>query len=100
SLTCAKLSRRRPGGTVNLRMPAGRSQPPSTLSDDDARILGLESPLILGHTGKLFVTAAGDAPLDLGRLRERVARGAEAMPMAKRRVILEGGTPAWADDAD
>jgi diacylglycerol O-acyltransferase len=43
------------------------------LDPDDARILGLESAAIAGHTLKLIILEPGDDPLDLGRLRSSVA---------------------------
>ena len=44
------------------------------LSEDDARILSLESESITGHTLKLMVLEPSDQPLDLEQLRRNSAR--------------------------
>jgi diacylglycerol O-acyltransferase / wax synthase len=56
------------------------------LSDDDARILGLESAAITGHTLKLMVLEPGTAPLELDALRAAVAQRLARGPRATQRV--------------
>jgi diacylglycerol O-acyltransferase len=67
---------------------------PDRLSPDDARILAVESPVVMGHTLKLNVLEPG-TPLDLDALRDTVtARLAEA-PRATQRVDTEAAEPRW-----
>jgi hypothetical protein len=70
------------------------------LSQDDAQILRLESPVIKGHTGKvLLVAPASDGrPLSVERLREQVGERMTAFPKLSQRVEeprLGLGRPAW-----
>lgn len=63
------------------------------LSDADARILGLESPAITGHTLNLMVLEPTDRPLDLYRLRSQVAGRLEGQPRATERVVHDADGP-------
>jgi WS/DGAT/MGAT family acyltransferase len=70
------------------------------LSQDDAQILRLESPVIKGHTGKVLIVAPGSdgSPLSVERLREQVAERMAAFPRLSQRVEeprLRLGRPAW-----
>jgi diacylglycerol O-acyltransferase / wax synthase len=77
----------------------GRS--PDELSVDDARILGLESDAIAGHTLKLLLLEARERPLEVSRLRDLVAGRLAREPRATQRVELaEGDSPHWVEDAD
>jgi diacylglycerol O-acyltransferase / wax synthase len=68
------------------------------LSVDDARILGLESDAITGHTLKLVVLASGE-PLDLEALRAQVAARLPAGSRGRQRVELQpDGSAEWVDD--
>ena len=70
---------------------------PDLLSADDARILGLESAAIAGHTLKLIVLEPAAEPLDLGRLRASVDSRLGARSRGRNRVDL--GPPAsWVAD--
>lgn len=71
------------------------------LSPDDARILAVESPVVMGHTLKLNVLEPG-TPLDLDALRETVADRLGAEPRATQRVDTSSADPRWitADDFD
>jgi diacylglycerol O-acyltransferase len=51
-----------------------RQDEPDRLSADDARILGLESAAITGHTLKLNVLEPGGGPLDVDALRAAVEK--------------------------
>ncbi len=67
------------------------------LSADDARILGLESASIAGHTLKLIVLEPAAAPLDLERLRASVGSRLPRGSRGRDRVDL--GPPArWVAD--
>jgi diacylglycerol O-acyltransferase / wax synthase len=82
-------------------VPAGRTQRPGTLSYDDARILRLESPSIKAHTCKVMIVEPGPGgPIELDRLRERVAARIGRMPRARERVAFapHDGDPAWVED--
>ncbi len=68
------------------------------LSEDDARILGLESDAITGHTLKLMVLEPGGPPLDLNRLRRTVSGRLAGQPRATQRVVDDGDGPRWAHD--
>jgi diacylglycerol O-acyltransferase len=70
------------------------------LSDDDARILGLESATITGHTLKLIVLEPGPGPLELDALRAAVAQRLPREPRATQRVDTSGSEPRWADASD
>jgi diacylglycerol O-acyltransferase / wax synthase len=70
------------------------------LSQDDAQILRLESPVIKGHTGKVLIAAPGSdgRALSVDRLREQVARRMNAFPRLGQRVEeprFRLGHPAW-----
>ncbi|MFL5870982.1 MAG: wax ester/triacylglycerol synthase domain-containing protein [Solirubrobacterales bacterium] len=56
------------------------------LSPDDARILGLESTAIAGHTLKLVILEPADRPLDLDTLRASVASRLEEGSRGRDRV--------------
>lgn len=77
----------------------GRS--PDELSADDARILGLESDAIAGHTLKLLLLEAREQPLEVSELRDLVAGRLACEPRATQRVQLsEGDSAHWVEDAD
>ena len=69
------------------------------LSPDDARILSVESPVVMGHTLKLNVLDPGP-PLDLDELRAAVAARLDAEPRATQRVDTSGPEPRWVLAAD
>lgn len=73
---------------------------PHRLSADDARILGLESATIAGHTLKLVVLEPGDGPLDIDDLRTRVVERLGSQPRATQRVDVSGSQPCWVDAVD
>jgi len=73
---------------------------PDRLSGDDARILGLESATITGHTLKLVLLEPGDGPLDLDALRAGVAERITGQPRAMQRVDVSGSQPCWVDATD
>ncbi len=73
------------------------------LSDEDARILRLESEAIAGHTMKvaLIESGSGERPVTVERLRARVEGRLGALPRSRRRLAptpLGIATPAWVDD--
>ncbi|MGB8504266.1 wax ester/triacylglycerol synthase domain-containing protein [Mycobacterium sp.] len=70
------------------------------LSVDDARILGLESATITGHTLKLIVLEPGTGPLDLDALQAEVAKRLPTQPRATQRVDVSGNEPRWVDATD
>jgi diacylglycerol O-acyltransferase len=70
------------------------------LSEDDARILGLESATITGHTLKLIVLEPGPAPLELDALRAAVAQRLAREPRATQRVDTSGSEPRWVEATD
>jgi diacylglycerol O-acyltransferase len=70
------------------------------LSDDDARILGLESATITGHTLKLIVLEPGPGPLELDELRAAVAQRLVREPRATQRVDTSGTEPCWVESTD
>ena len=74
---------------------------PEFLSEDDARILALESAAVAGHTLKLLILEPG-ATLDLDGLRHRVTERLDAHPRARERVDTGGDRPRWvpAEDFD
>ena len=59
---------------------------PAELSADDARILGLESSAVTGHTLKLLILEPAAQPLDLDTLRRTVAQRLSAQPRAMQLV--------------
>ena len=70
------------------------------LSQDDAQILRLESPVIKGHTGKVLIAAPGSdgQALSVSRLRDQVSERMAAFPRLSQRVEeprLRLGRPAW-----
>jgi diacylglycerol O-acyltransferase / wax synthase len=72
------------------------------LSQDDAQILRLESPVIKGHTGKVLIVAPGSdgRPLSVERLRHQVGARMAALPRLTQRVEeprLPLGRPAWVE---
>ena len=72
------------------------------LSQDDAQILRLESPVIKGHTGKVLIAAPGSdgGALSIDRLREQVGERMAAFPRLSQRVEeprLGLGRPAWVE---
>jgi diacylglycerol O-acyltransferase len=72
------------------------------LSQDDAQILRLESPVIKGHTGKVMVIAPGSdgRALSVERLRDQVRERIDAFPRLSQRVEeprLPLGRPAWVE---
>lgn len=69
------------------------------LSPDDARILSVESPVVMGHTLKLNVLEPGTT-LDLDALREAVAARLPAARRATQRVDTDAPEPRWVDAAD
>ncbi len=74
------------------------------LSPDDARILGLETAAIKGHTCKVVLVEPGPAgPLGIDAVRERVASRLDAVPRCRQRIAptpLRVAPPAWVEDAD
>lgn len=69
------------------------------LSADDARILGLESASVTGHTLKLIVLEPGTA-LDIEALRTAVAERLPGQPRATHRVDTSGPDPRWVPATD
>jgi diacylglycerol O-acyltransferase len=72
------------------------------LSQDDAQILRLESPVIKGHTGKVLIVAPGSdgSALSVDGLREQVGARMAAFPRLAQRVEeprLGFGRPAWVE---
>jgi diacylglycerol O-acyltransferase len=70
------------------------------LSQDDAQILRLESPVIKGHTGKVMILApdSDGRALSVERLRDQVRVRMTALPRLSQRVEeprLRLGRPAW-----
>ncbi|MCS5718024.1 WS/DGAT domain-containing protein [Herbiconiux sp. CPCC 205763] len=65
------------------------------LSEDDARILALESAVLTGHTLKLMILAPG-TPLDLDALRAAVSARLPTQPRATERVANDSTDgPSW-----
>ena len=73
------------------------TQDPAELSADDARILGLESTAVTGHTLKLLILEPGAQPLDLEALRSTVAQRLSAQPRAKQLVDTSASVPRWVE---
>jgi len=69
------------------------------LSGEDAQILGLESAAITGHTLKLIILEPGQI-LDVGRLRDSVARRLSDQPRATERVEIGADGPRWVTDEE
>ena len=78
--------------------------PLERLTDDDARILALESARVAGHTCKVLVLEPGpEGPIDLGQLRRHVEARLWRAPRARRlvaRTPLGLAPPVWIDDPD
>ena len=90
-----------PGGKIPT-MPTGRRE---RLSQDDARILRLESPVIKGHTGKVLIVAPGSdgQALSVERLRDQVGERMGAFPRLSQLVEeprLGLGRPAWVESPE
>ena len=68
---------------------------PDRLSEDDARILGLESRVVTGHTLKLVILEPGAGPLDIDDLRTAVAQRLQSQPRAMQRVDTSAPGPRW-----
>lgn len=73
---------------------------PDRLGADDARILAVESAVIMGHTLKLNVLEPGAAPLDVDALRESVLARLADEPRATQRVDTTGAAPRWVEATD
>jgi diacylglycerol O-acyltransferase / wax synthase len=73
---------------------------PDLLGPDDARILGVESAVITGHTLKLNILEPGAAPLDVDVLRESVLKRLAEEPRATQRVDTSGPEPRWVEATD
>jgi WS/DGAT/MGAT family acyltransferase len=82
-------------------MPDGRLD---RLTPEDARILGLETTAIAGHTCKVTVVEPGpDGPIELDGLRAHVGARLDRVPRCRQRVVctpLGVAPPAWADDPE
>jgi diacylglycerol O-acyltransferase / wax synthase len=74
------------------------------LSPDDARILGLETAAIKGHTCKVIVVEPGpQGALGVDAVRDRIATRVGLVPRFRQRVAptpLGIAPPAWVDDPD
>jgi hypothetical protein len=86
-------------GAMIPTMPTGARE---KLTQDDAQILRLESPVIKGHTGKVLIVAPGSGgrALSVERLREQVGERMGAFPRLGQRVEEPRfglGRPAWVD---
>jgi hypothetical protein len=80
-------------------MPTDRRE---RLSQDDAQILRLESPVIKGHTGKVLIAAPGSdgGALSVERLRDQVGERLAAFPRLSQRVEEPRfglGRPVWVE---
>lgn len=65
------------------------------LSEDDGRILNLESASITGHTLKLMILEPGAGALDIETLQAAVAARLDSQPRATHRVDTSGDAPRW-----
>ena len=86
------------GAMIPTMATGGREK----LTQDDAQILRLESPVIKGHTGKVLIVAPGSGgrALSVERLREQVGERMAAFPRLGQRVEEPRfglGRPAWVD---
>src|SRR5919198_1274951 len=75
------------------------------LSDDDARILRLESDVIAGHTLKIAIVdpPQGGDPPTLELIRQRALSRLGGLRRARQRLAptpLSLATPAWIDDVN
>lgn len=68
------------------------------LSEDDERILGLESDSITGHTLKLMILEPGGEPVNLEQLRKGVADRLAYLPRATEQVVQGTDGPRWLRD--
>jgi len=73
------------------------TQDPAELSADDARILGLESTAVTGHTLKLLILEPAAQPLDLDTLRRAVGQRLSAQPRATQLVDTSASVPRWVE---
>jgi diacylglycerol O-acyltransferase len=74
---------------------------PDALSADDAEILALESPTILGHTLKVIRLAPATESLRAGELAEHVAARLDSLPRARDRIDIpeeEHGEARWVEE--
>ena len=72
---------------------------PIPLGAEDRAILELECQTIAGHTCKVVRLGAREAqPMDVERLRERVAERIELAPALTRRLGGSAQAPAWVPD--
>ena len=70
------------------------------LTDEDVRILGLETSRVAGHTIKVMALDRGDAP-GLEELRAWVGERIGRLPRLSQRLELpDAGAPAWVPDDD
>jgi diacylglycerol O-acyltransferase len=69
------------------------------LSPEDARILGLETGPIAGHTLKaLFIEQPPGGPPTLDAVRHHVASRIERVPRCQQRVVSDDAGPVWGRD--
>jgi diacylglycerol O-acyltransferase len=72
------------------------------LSGDDAKILGLESEAIKGHTMKVAIVEHGDrGKLELDQLSDQVASRLDRAPRTRHRLAVTPlgiAPPAWVED--
>src|ERR1700712_26271 len=71
---------------------------PDRLSDDDARILALESTTLTGHTLKLLILSPGP-PVDIHALRQSVLARLPSQPRARERIEFVAAGHATAHGA-
>lgn len=76
---------------------AGISERAEPLNPEDARILGLESGTVRGHTCKVVVCAGEH---DAEEVRAHLAQRLAAFPRLTQRLAPQPGPPAWTDDPD
>jgi hypothetical protein len=89
------------GGAVGkYNRAVAREDDPDRLGADDALILSMESPVIMGHTLKLNVLEPAAAPLNVDSLRVAVAKRLQAEPRATQRVDSSGPEPRWVEATD
>jgi diacylglycerol O-acyltransferase len=69
------------------------------LSEDDARILALESQVLTGHTLKLIILSSGK-PLELEALRASVLGRLADQPRSTERIDSDGDAPRWVPAAN
>jgi diacylglycerol O-acyltransferase / wax synthase len=76
------------------------SDNPDRLSEDDLRILDVESATITGQTLKLVILEPGTDALDLDSLRTRVLDRLPSQPRATQRVDASAVPPRWVESDD